>query len=79
MSKTKIIYPVGGYAEGHYISKCTSCGEDFKGDKRAYQCEPCGINTLNKSHKLALEEIQKLKNTLRKITVNNDILKGIIE
>lgn len=37
-----VTYPVGGYAPGNYYGKCTSCGKEFRGDKRAFQCEPCG-------------------------------------
>ena len=36
-------YPIGGYAPGNYMCRCVTCKEEFKGDKRAVQCEPCGI------------------------------------
>ena len=34
-------WPLGGYAPGNYLCKCLDCGEQFQGDKRAYQCLPC--------------------------------------
>ena len=36
-------YPVGGFAPGNYWGRCQTCGLNFDGDKRAVQCEPCGI------------------------------------
>lgn len=36
-------YPIGGYAPGNYTCKCCICGNTFRGDKRAVQCEPCAI------------------------------------
>lgn len=36
-------YPIGGYAPGSYYNKCVSCNQQFQGDKRAWQCEPCAI------------------------------------
>jgi len=35
-------YPIGGYAPGNYSCACKSCGVEFLGDKRAFQCEKCG-------------------------------------
>lgn len=41
MSEKK--YPIGGYAPGDYWHKaCKTCGDEFTGDKRAWNCEPCG-------------------------------------
>jgi hypothetical protein len=37
-------YPIGGYAPGNYQCRCGTCGGGFKGNKRAYQCEPCALN-----------------------------------
>jgi transcription initiation factor TFIIIB Brf1 subunit/transcription initiation factor TFIIB len=36
-------YPIGGFAPGNYFSKCRTCGNQFQGDKRSFQCEPCAI------------------------------------
>lgn len=41
MDKQQKIYPIGGYAPGNYWNVCSSCKEQFQGDKRAVQCEPC--------------------------------------
>jgi len=41
MEKTK--YPIGGFAPGYYMNTCVTCKQEFKGDKRATQCEPCAI------------------------------------
>lgn len=38
-------YPIGGYAPGNYYCKCSTCGNQFQGDKRAFQCEPCGTKS----------------------------------
>lgn len=57
----KINYPIGGFAPGYYSNKCSSCGEEFMGDKLARQCEPCAINAVNESNKKALAELHKLK------------------
>lgn len=38
-------YPIGGFAPGHYMNRCVSCGEDFVGDKLARQCELCVYTT----------------------------------
>src|ERR1044072_301725 len=36
-------YPIGGYAPGDYWHKaCKTCSKEFTGDKRAWNCEPCG-------------------------------------
>ena len=40
-------YPIGGYAPGFYYCTCVTCKEKFQGDKRAVQCEPCAIKTIN--------------------------------
>jgi len=36
-------YPIGSYAPGNYTCKCITCNQQFMGDKRAVQCEPCAI------------------------------------
>ena len=64
---SKIEYPIGGYAPGHYICKCCNCQEEFTGDKRAVQCEPCAINLINKSNIEAAHELCKLKSDLTKL------------
>lgn len=38
-------YPVGGYAPGNYWNKCGTCNVQFVGDKRSFQCEPCGTKS----------------------------------
>lgn len=42
-----IKYPIGGYAPGEYICRCYRCGEQFIGDKRAYECEKCAKSVMN--------------------------------
>ena len=41
MEETK--YPVGGFTPGYYMNTCVTCKQEFKGDKRSTQCEPCAI------------------------------------
>jgi hypothetical protein len=40
-------YPIGGYAPGNYTCTCITCKQQFFGDKRAVQCEPCAIEMVN--------------------------------
>lgn len=54
-------YPVGGYAPGSYYAKCTSCGKEFQGDKRAFQCESCG-RTSEKFNEYIKEVLQFVSN-----------------
>lgn len=75
---TKIKYPIGGYAPGNYFCKCQSCSEDFTGDKRSNQCEPCAINALNENNSKAQLELYKLKKALVNIKISNEIIKNII-
>lgn len=38
-----ISFRIGGFATGAYYNKCSICGEQFIGDKYAYQCLDCVI------------------------------------
>lgn len=40
-------WPLIGYAPGSYFCKCSVCGEQFEGDKRAFQCLPCAVRAAN--------------------------------
>lgn len=40
-------YPIGGYAPGNYFCTCCICGDQFQGDKRAVQCEPCAVKEMS--------------------------------
>lgn len=53
-------YPIGGYAPGNYYCKCSSCGYEFQGDKRAVQCEPCAVADKEKFDALPPEEQEAL-------------------
>ena len=75
---SKIKYPIGGYAPGNYQCICESCGEKFIGDKRAVQCEPCAINAINKSNTIAINKLHILKEALRKITFNVNIIDDLL-
>lgn len=74
----KIEYPIGGFAPGDYFGKCTNCKEEFTGDKRAVQCEPCAINAVNNSNTQALTELHKLKTALQKIKFSNDTINEVL-
>ena len=67
----EIKYPIGGYAPGNYSNTCLECQESFIGDKRAVQCEPCAINSINKNHTQALLELSKIKNYVQAIEFNS--------
>ncbi len=34
-----------GWAPGGYVCRCSRCGSDFAGDKRAYQCADCAYGS----------------------------------
>ena len=74
----KIKYPIGGFAPGHYMCKCATCGEVYTGDKYSKQCEPCGINAVNESNANAILELHKLKTALEKIKFSNDTINEIL-
>lgn len=75
---TKIKYPIGGFAPGHYMSKCANCEQNFMGDKYARQCEPCATNAVNKSNTQALAELHKLKTALQKIEFSNNTINEVL-
>lgn len=75
---TKIKYPIGGFAPGHYMSKCAKCEQNFMGDKYARQCEPCAINAVNESNTQALAELHKLKTALQKIEFSNNTINEVL-
>lgn len=39
---------VGCYAPGNYIHQCSACERTFMGDKRAFLCLPCAIDSLHR-------------------------------
>lgn len=49
-------YPIGGYAPGGYMCNCLSCGSQFTGDKRAFQCQPCAVADHERYEALTPEE-----------------------
>lgn len=75
---TKIKYPIGGYAPGYYMNKCSVCGGNFMGDKYATQCEASAINMVNESNQIAMAELNKLKGSLDKIKVSCDNIDDIL-
>lgn len=77
--KSKIKYPVGGYAPGHYANECVSCKEEFMGDKYARQCEPCAINTVNESNTKSLLTLRMLKSALKGIRFSNDQINKVLQ
>lgn len=76
--KSKINYPIGGFAPGMYMCKCTNCKDDFFGDKRSVQCEPCAINLVNESNSKALLELHKLKSALKDIKDKYDKINELL-
>ena len=74
----EIEYPIGGFAPGNYFRKCTNCKQEFTGDKRAVQCEPCAINAVNKNWRLAMAGLRKLKTALQKIKFSNDTINEVL-
>lgn len=49
-------YPQGGYAPGNYYCTCSACKKKFKGDKRSWECEPCGTKSEAEWNALTAEQ-----------------------
>ena len=61
MTGSDRIWPVGGYAPGLYMCKCSTCGKTHHADKRAWQCADCVIQRLRDPAVLAaLPEVQAM-------------------
>ena len=65
--KSKVNYPIGGFAPGHYICKCILCAEEFIGDKRSVQCEPCAINSVVEENRIVKKELFNIKDVYSKL------------
>lgn len=37
---------IGSYVSGNYLCICHDCGAQFEGDKRALECMPCAIQSV---------------------------------
>lgn len=59
-----------GYAPGSYYCRCFNCSEQFQGDKRAQQCEPCAVK--EQAEFDALTDEQKEERTTRNAEIIND-------
>lgn len=66
-------YPIGGFAPGHYSCKCGTCGETFRGDKRAVQCEPCALEAKARFDALSPEEQEEV--IKRNVEAVNEVFK----
>ena len=63
--RSKIVYPIGGFAPGQYWNKCALCGETFIGDKKAWNCEPCAINGMVKAFTETRKKLTALETALK--------------
>lgn len=66
-------YPIGGYAPGNYYGKCSTCKQEYQGDKRSFQCEPCGTASQAEYDALTLEE--KEERHKRNVELYNQFIK----
>jgi len=66
-------YPIGGYAPGNYWGKCSTCKKEFHGDKRAFQCEPCG--TASQEEYDSLTEEEKIERGKKAMEAYNKFIK----
>lgn len=48
VSTERKVWPLGGYAPGHYQNNCVGCGKDFIGDKRSVECLECAVANANR-------------------------------
>lgn len=76
--KSKVNYPIGGFAPGHYISKCSLCAEEFIGDKRSVQCEPCAINSVVEENIKTRKELLEIKGVYLKLEEARDLIEKIL-
>lgn len=68
----KPTWPLGGYAPGDYMSKCIRCEQQFIGmDKRALNCLPCAIDSVNEWAKQMRLEMNACK-------AENEVLRAAI-
>jgi DNA-directed RNA polymerase subunit RPC12/RpoP len=70
----KTNYPIGGFAPGNYSCICSTCDEHFIGDKRAVQCEACGINTIKDQNSYLLKKVKKLDTTILKLKEDEELV-----
>lgn len=66
-------YPIGGYAPGNYYGTCSTCNEEYQGDKRAFQCESCG--TKSQKEYDALTDEEKEERIRKNIEAYNQFIK----
>ena len=76
-TSTKVNYPVGAYAPGHYMNTCYSCSETYTGDKYSRECEPCAINNLKKYSLEMRDKNVKLEKALQDLKNVRDVLNKI--
>ena len=65
-------YPIGGYAPGNYSCHCGTCEQPFIGDKRAFQCEICGIKS--EAWYNSLTEEEKIEHGKKIMDAYNEIV-----
>jgi hypothetical protein len=77
--RSKIIYPIGGFAPGQYWNKCALCGETFIGDKRAWNCEPCAVNGMVKTFSEMRTKLTALETALKTMLKAQREIEDIID
>jgi hypothetical protein len=70
---SKIKYPILGYAPGSYYCRCSTCGDQFTGDKQAVQCEPCAVNCLALTLEASLSRIVELEREVERLKEEKDL------
>lgn len=74
MTNKKSPNPIGFFAPGNYLCKCAICGNTFKGDKRAVECEPCATSGKEAFDKLSPKEQEEVMR--RNVEIFNNLIKG---
>lgn len=54
---------IGRFADGLYVGTCANCERSFIGDKRATQCLPCAVKSMESYYAARIEELEKLAQT----------------
>ena len=78
MEGSKIIYPIAGFAKGHYSCVCTDCKSEFTGDKRSTQCEVCAINFVNADRKKLAVRVFELERSIKAVFDNTIKLRELL-
>ncbi len=68
-------WPLGGFAPGLYMGRCTECGEVFMVAKGSIRCLPCAVVTVRTHH----AELVRMHNDLIAIVASREAVVGVTD